>query len=420
MIATLRGARHHSTPDCGQTVDSLRVGPTGGSAVARPVGVRYASARRGRATLTAEIASTPTCRVGSSGPFHARRVSSRRGSPAPHRRGRRRPRRRRRWSSAASVRAPASGRLLARRADGLRRRGRRRSPSRARRATSRSTAASTPRRSSRTTPTGRWSCADARLQLRRGTGRGRTFDTNTAGRAVRASREGLDAIAVDGAALAEGLVVVPRESHGRPRRTSAIRARRHAARRPPVRTARRAGLDRRARGRRSASPGARPTVASDRARPPASGRPAGPHDPRARRGDARPDRRRGRAGRSRRRPASSAGAGPARGRAGPGWLARRRRGTALAASPEPPLRHRAGRPATSGQGPGPRGRPAAGAPRAWSRSRCSASWRPSPTSGSTGWPRRDQPERPAATAGGPGRVPSDLLARNVGLGSLGP
>src|SRR4029079_16497535 len=44
---------------------------------ARRRAVAYAAARRGRTILTAAIASTPTCRGGSFGPFHARRVSSR-------------------------------------------------------------------------------------------------------------------------------------------------------------------------------------------------------------------------------------------------------------------------------------------------------------------------------------------------------
>ena len=94
------------------------------------------------------------------------------------------------------------------------------------------------------------------------------------------------------AALADGLVVVPRESVGRGAATSAT-DRRPAI--PPDAQARlrgRAGLDRRARHRRSACRAAAPTGGPSIGPGP---RPAAdPDDPRARRGDARPHRRRDR------------------------------------------------------------------------------------------------------------------------------
>ena len=50
-----------------------------------PRTVPFEPARRGRATLTAAIASTPTCRVGSFGPFHVRRYHRGRDPPPPPR-----------------------------------------------------------------------------------------------------------------------------------------------------------------------------------------------------------------------------------------------------------------------------------------------------------------------------------------------
>ena len=69
-----------------------------------------------------------------------------------------------------------------------------------------------PRTSSRTTPIGRSSSGGPASQLRRD-GRWVSFEDNRE-RVPFEVREGLDAIAVDDAALDAGLVVVPRESVG--------------------------------------------------------------------------------------------------------------------------------------------------------------------------------------------------------------
>ena len=218
---------------------------------ARSRPVAYPSARRGRTILTAAIASMPTCRGGSYGPFCVRRVSSPPWVPssssswASPRSGPGR------WCCAASVRAIGSG-------DSWRQHPRSAWPRHASSpaaplATSPSGDGSTPRTSSRTMPTGR-SCCDGPGSSSRPGSDWVTVDEHTTAVAFDV-REGLDAIAIDHDALDAGLVVVPRESVGTAADAPDRVPGRHGARRaaaPP----RRAGLLRRAR-RRAGRAGAR-------------------------------------------------------------------------------------------------------------------------------------------------------------------
>ena len=169
------------------------------------------AARRGRATLTAAIASTPTCRVGSFGPFHVRRYHRGRDPPPPRScsaslalgRRRRHP---------ALVRPALPGRSAAvGDPDGHRRRGGRRGAA-ARPATSASPVASTPRTSSRTTPTARSCCAGRGSR----SGTAATGGSSTSAASRSRSRFGRDSTRsrIDADALDIGLVVVPRESVG--------------------------------------------------------------------------------------------------------------------------------------------------------------------------------------------------------------
>ena len=168
-------------------------------------------------------------------------------------------------------------------------------------------------------------------------------------------REGLDAIAIDHAALDAGLVVVPRESVGTaadaPDRVPA-----GTAPDDPDAAARRAGLVRRARHRRSAS--RRPARRPDRVRMTAGlGRPLVLTTLENARGDAHPGRRPGRAARwSRRWPSLSGLAAVTLGLA---WAVAGRRDRHGPAPHRPTPAAGGGDPRSSGQGPGLVGDPLA-------------------------------------------------------------
>ena len=140
-----------------------------------------------------------------SGAYHRRR-----GSPPLHRPGSRRARGR--GAGAAQLRPALPGRATpGGHALGQCRRGARVGRA-ARLATSPSRVGSTPRTSSRTTPTGRSSCGGPGSSSDTGSD-WVTVDEHTTAVAFEV-RDGLDAIAIDHDALDAGLVVVPRESVG--------------------------------------------------------------------------------------------------------------------------------------------------------------------------------------------------------------
>ena len=211
--------------------------------------VAYPSARRGRTILTAAIASTPTCRGGSFGPFHARaRIIAAVTPLLLDRPGRCSRSASGRSCCAGSGRATGSG-------------GSWRSTPVVSIAEARALAEGPARY---VAIRGRIDAEDefeddahrplvlrrARIQLRRGSGWGPS--TSTRGRGLRASARVSTRIAIDHAALDAGLVVVPRESVGTaadaPDRVPAGTPARDAAA-----PAGRAGLLRRARDRGRAS-----------------------------------------------------------------------------------------------------------------------------------------------------------------------
>ena len=182
------------------------------------------------------------------------------------------------------------GRLLARR-----RSQRRRGPGagRRRRGTSRSTAGSTPRTSSRTTPIVRSCSAGSRLEHPRRPAGWTTFDEQREA-VTFGVNEGLDGIAVDDEALDEGLVVESARIIG----TAAdIAGPRPAGPRPRPRSVSASSRSRRSSTRSRSASRAMPRRAILLTA--GLGRPLDRDHARARRGDARPDG--GRSGDARRR-----------------------------------------------------------------------------------------------------------------------